>query len=319
MSRKTTASDRLSRLLALVPWVASHPEGAAVSEVCRRFEVSRAQLVKDLETVMMVGTYPFTPDTLIDAWIEDDRVMIHYADAFARPLRFTPGQAVSLLAALRGIQELPGAEEVGPLTGAIDKLRRMLGTDAVERFAVDLGHAPAGVFTTLEQGRREGRQVEIEYHRPGGEARRRRIEVLQIFFRSGYWYVSAWCHRATEVRIFRLDRILLAELSEDAVEHPEELGTTQVSFAESLPRVTLEVDRSVAWLFESVPIDERIEEPDGIRIRLAVASEDWLARLLVQCGPALRVVAEDAPLQLQAAVRTYAQAVLSRYGESAED
>ena len=45
--------------------------------------------------LFLVGVYPHTPDQLIEVVIEDDRVWIHYADWFARPLRLTPPEALA--------------------------------------------------------------------------------------------------------------------------------------------------------------------------------------------------------------------------------
>ena len=116
----TSATDRLRRLLALVPWVAAHADGATVDEICTRFDFTPARLLDDLDTVMMVGVHPFTPDTLIDVWVTDDRVTIRYADSFTRPLRLTPGEAVALVAAARGLLATPGSEPDGPLARALD-------------------------------------------------------------------------------------------------------------------------------------------------------------------------------------------------------
>ena len=46
MSR-TTSSDRLRRILAIVPWVASQ-DGPTVDEICERFQIERRDLLGHL-------------------------------------------------------------------------------------------------------------------------------------------------------------------------------------------------------------------------------------------------------------------------------
>ena len=103
MSPRLTARDRLARLLAVIPWVAAH-DGAALDDISERFDYPRDQLLADLQDVVFfVGVHPFTPDTLIDVDIREDRVWIRYADWFAKPLRLTAEEGARLLTAGRSV------------------------------------------------------------------------------------------------------------------------------------------------------------------------------------------------------------------------
>src|SRR5205085_1693380 len=64
MSR-ITASDRLKRLLALLPWVASQ-QGPTVEAVCERFALATADLLSDIALVSLVGIPPYSPGDLFD-------------------------------------------------------------------------------------------------------------------------------------------------------------------------------------------------------------------------------------------------------------
>jgi len=88
---RTKASDRVARMLAMIPWIASH-DGPTVDEICERFQVDRRKLLDDLEVLSLVGVPPYTPDTLIEVTIEGDRVWLRFAEVFARPLHLTPEQ-----------------------------------------------------------------------------------------------------------------------------------------------------------------------------------------------------------------------------------
>ena len=92
MTRLTT-EERLRRILAMVPWVVAH-DGPTVAEVCERFDLDRSELLDDLQLLFLCGLHPYTPDALIEATIEEDRVWINYADYLSRPLRLTPAEEV---------------------------------------------------------------------------------------------------------------------------------------------------------------------------------------------------------------------------------
>jgi proteasome accessory factor C len=86
---RTSATDRVARLLAIVPWIAAN-DGPTLDEISARFGVPRRKLAEDLEVLMFVGVPPYTPDAMIEVSIEGDRVWLRFADVFARPLRLTP-------------------------------------------------------------------------------------------------------------------------------------------------------------------------------------------------------------------------------------
>ena len=56
------ATDRLRRLLAVIPWVVDRG-GAPLEDISTNFDYPTEQLLVDLEEVLfMVGVHPFTPD-----------------------------------------------------------------------------------------------------------------------------------------------------------------------------------------------------------------------------------------------------------------
>ena len=117
-----SAGGRLERLLSIVPFVAAR-DGVAIDEVAARFDYPRSDLVNDLtEVVFMVGLHPYTPDQLIEVVVEDDRVWIRYAEYFARPLRLTPEEGLTLVAAGTSLLAAPGADGSGPLARGLAKV-----------------------------------------------------------------------------------------------------------------------------------------------------------------------------------------------------
>ncbi len=307
---KLSADERLHRLLALIPWVAGR-DGPPMEDVCTRFGCTQAELVDDLELLFLCGLHPYTPDVLIDVDIADGRVWIRYADYFSRPLRLTPAEGLALLAAGRTVLAASGGDDGGPLARGLDKLARVLGVDARRAVEIELGPVADDLLHTLRDAAAASRQVEIDYYSFGRDERARRvIDPYAVFSAGGQWYVSGWCHRVDDERLFRVDRITAATLLDSGFERPStppELAAYRPRPED--PRVTLDLQPSARWVAEQYPV-EKVEEVDGrLRVTLVASQPAWLERLLLRLGPRATLVEGDPDVGARAARR-----LLSRYG-----
>lgn len=306
-----SADERLARLLALIPWVAGR-DGPLVADVCARFGVTEAELVDDLDLLFLCGLHPYTPDVLIDVDIADGRVWIRYADYFARPLRLTPADGLALLAAGRTVLAGAAGDDEGPLARGLDKLAAAMGVDAGEAVEIELGPVAEDLLGTLRAAAAGHRQVEIDYYSFGRDAQARRvIDPYAVFSAGGQWYVSGWCHRVDDERLFRVDRISSAtplDTGFDPPAVPPELVAYRADAGDR--RVTLDLEPSARWVVEQYPV-ESVEDLDGGRVRVTLAASQpaWLERLLLRLGPAAAVVGGDGGVACQAARR-----LLERYG-----
>ena len=85
------AEVQLQRVLAMVPWLATHP-GVHKDEVAQRFHVSRAQLERDLALIMMVGVPPYSPGDYIDVEYEGDTVDLLWPRTSTGPCGSAPAR-----------------------------------------------------------------------------------------------------------------------------------------------------------------------------------------------------------------------------------
>jgi len=294
-----------------VPWIAEHP-GAALEEIAARFGVSEAELEHDLELLPLCGLPPYTPDRLIEVEIVDGHVWIRFAEYFDRPLRFSAEEGLALLTAGRALLAVPGSDERGALATALDKLAGALG--ATEGLSVEVGEPPH--LDALRRAADTHERVEIDYYSFGRNATTsRKIDPRSVFHAFGHWYAAAYCHQAQDERLFRLDRIRAVR---PTGEHFDPAADGEPEFGESVyhprsddPRVTLELDAAASWVVESYPSEEVEERPDGSwRVVLAVSERAWMERLLLELGPAARVVA---PAGLQTVGAEAADRLLTRY------
>lgn len=308
MSPRPVAGARLRRILALVPWIADHP-GVTIDELAARFGVDRRELERDLEILPYCGLPPYSPDRLIDVEIDDDGgVRIRFAEYFARPLRPTPDEGFALLAAGRALLEVPGSDPEGTLASALRKLESALGPAGV---TVELDEPPH--LEVLRRAAAEHRRVEIDYLSYGrGERTTRTIDPYAVFHAFGHWYAEAYCHRAGDERLFRIDRVQAARATDARFEPPPDSGAPGAVYhpSPSDPRVTLWLAPEAGWVVEAYPT-ESVEEADGgLRVVLAVSERAWLERLLLRLGRAGRVLG---PPELADVGPTAARRLLARY------
>ena len=55
--------------------------------------------------------------------------------------------------------------------------------------------------------------------------RQRAFDCYGLLYRKGRWYAAGYCHLRQEVRVFRLDRVLEAELSDERFERPADFDS----------------------------------------------------------------------------------------------
>ena len=311
---RLTATERLRRMLAIVPWVASQTDGATIDEICARFDLDREQLQDCLDTAFMVGLHPYTPDALIDVILDGDRVRLRLPDFFTRPLRLTAEQALALLAAGRSLVNVPGADHDGPLARGLEKLSATMGDGTGALVDVELGEGAGSVLPRLQAAVAEHRRVALDYYSYGrDELTHREVDPWRVHAEQGRWYLEGWCHLSDDVRVFRVDRIAEAALLDATFAPPSDPRPVEVFRpGPDDPRVTLDLAPEARWVAEQYPVEEVTERgARGLRVTLAVVARPWLERLLVRLGPDAELV--DAPPDLADLAATASRRVLRRY------
>jgi proteasome accessory factor C len=313
-----STADRLPRLLALVPYLMSHP-GAQVPEVAKLFGLTEKQLVDDLQLVWMCGLPGHTPGDLIDVSWDGGEILIDNAETIARPLRLGIDEASALLVALRMLAELPEFEEGDTLARVIAKLEAAAGEGASavsSQVAFELDAAPDAMIT-VRNALRGGRRLSLRYYVPGrDEITPREVDPTRLVMADGRSYLEGWCYRADGMRLFRLDRMMSVEALDVAAEPPPDAEPIDVTDGVFRPSPTdelveLELTAAGRWVAEYYPCEEVTELGEGrLRVTLRARDQGWLVRLALRLGDSGQVIS---PATLAGRVREEASAALSRY------
>jgi predicted DNA-binding transcriptional regulator YafY len=319
MSALVTSTERLQRLLALVPYVVSR-ESVGLKETAKAFGVTQRQLVDDLNLLWCVELRAPDPYCPIDLSYEGGEIVVSEAESIVRPLRLAVDEASALLVALRMLAEVPGQQDRSALSRLIAKLETAAGSAgaASSQVAVELDHQNGLDFTSLITDALEsGRRLHLDYYVPGrDEATSRDVDPMRLLVVEGRPYLEAWCLRAEGVRLFRLDRVLSLSVLDVPADLPPEAEPVDVDAGLFRPSsddvlVELELTAEGRWVSEYYPCESVTELADGrLRVVLRTPDTGMVRRLALKLGEDGRVVS---PATLVADVREAAAAALANY------
>ena len=299
------ATARLSRLLAMVPWLV-HRQGIDLPGAAAGLGVSEDQLRADLDLLFLCG-YGSMPDELIDVESEGGRIFIRNADTIARPLRLGWDEAVTLIVGLRALAAVPGLHDDDAVVRALAKLEHAAGdlASTADRVSAHIDEGvDAGLLATLRGALAQARRVHLVYEGAASDARTERdVDIMRVVSADGRWYVEGWCHRAQDTRLFRLDRIRqVTMLDVDGTPPPEararDLGAGAYQPAADATVATVLLDPAARWVCDYYPVEGQVpltlpsgESVDVVTLR--VSRPDWLVRLIVRLGGHATILAPE--------------------------
>jgi predicted DNA-binding transcriptional regulator YafY len=282
MTSQRTVS-RLSRILALIPYVLDK-QAVDVNEVIDRFGYSKDQLTRDLNTIFVCGLPGYGPGDLMEAYMDEDEVIIDAADFFTKAPRLTPVEALGLLAA--GMTVIGSGEGSPALETAVRKLSKVVMPDADTSLTVDVLDQSQNVGV-LRDAAAEGRVVNMVYRSVGKEeTTEREVEPWSVFATLGRWYVLGYCRLVEDQRTFRVDRIKELEVLDETFERPESVPEPGVGYSPSKDDITcvLDLKPPARWVLEYYPVQVIRESSRTTRIRFHSPDAEVPARLLLRLG-----------------------------------
>jgi predicted DNA-binding transcriptional regulator YafY len=254
------------------------------------------------------------------------------------PLMLSDDEALAVTLGLLAARELGLSGALPAVEGALGKIERVLPVTLRERVsavrqtvALDIGaggppadatdpasaHLASGPpdattrwLPVLGLAARQGQRVRMRYQSRASGQTDRALDPYGLVYHGGRWYAVGYCHLRHAARVFRLDRVLLAEPCDERFERPPDfdgLAFALQSFA-AIPDhwlVEVELDTSLEQVRWSVPpaFATLEESPVGVVLRAYDHDLDHAARFLAGLGCSLRV---RRPPELLAALRRLA-------------
>ena len=315
----TPVSTRLIRLLNMVPYFQANPK-VTRAKAAADLGVSAKQLEEDLNQLWMCGLPGYYPGDLIDFEFSGDTIEVTFSAGIDRPLKLTSPEATGLLVALRALADIPGVVDPEAARSAIAKIEAAagaVGQDVTAAAADEPAPVESRAAATVRTAVQYQHALAIDYYSASHDTLTSRIvDPIRVLLIGGHSYLEAWSREAEGVRLFRFDRIVDAtELGEPAAApEPARHAPPDTSLFDgdpALPSARLWVAPAASWMFEYYPMREVLELADGsCEAVMTYASEDWMTRLVLGFGSAVRVLE---PESLAQRVRDAAAAALESY------
>jgi len=286
----------------------------SIDELARSVDLDAATLADVLHDALYVDYYDASGHLVSEsnAFLLSDGTVSLQQDHWLRDLEANPPKpddALRLL--LAGLAWQAVTDRPTPdLDAAVTKLRGVVACELL----VDV-HVPAALHTVRVAIDR-GRSLRIRYLHDGADAPEAR-ELLphKVWSRWGHWYLTARDVREDDVKQFRVDRMVEADVGDTEFSPPAEVELPEwfdLAHHERTVRVRMRADS-----LESLPAPHRLGEQtelgDGrVELDITVVGDHRLEHLLLCFAPDDEIVA---PAEYAERRRKRAAALLRSYEE----
>jgi proteasome accessory factor C len=287
-------SERITRLIALLPWLAANPDASA-DEVADRFQVSEEQVMQDVLLLTMTGPNQYGGG-LVDIAYDSRVLTVRDAKGLASPVVSEPKSLYPLILGL----EVLAAAVSGPELDVVHRLSNKL------KQAANISTSSIGAVTTKTSSGedREGTTklrhaideaiksewlLEFSYQAPDAGNTKRRVVAKSLGLSDGVWYLSAWDIDKQDERVFRLDR--MSDLRASERQQSDSFKSTPPSSADELEtgqdkRFILTLKTASSDLLEDFPSWQLIASDDQyLKVGFPNYREDWALQTTLALWP----------------------------------
>jgi proteasome accessory factor C len=318
-TRNLGASDKLTFLLSLVPYLMDH-DSVPVAEVADHFGVPSERVREAVRLIAMSGvpgeTHAYLHGDLFDIqWDQfenDDTIVLTHLVAIDDSPRFSAREAAALIAGLQYLSSLPENGDRDAIASLMAKLTR--GASAAPS-QVAVAQTESGTAIGIIQGAvRDGVQVAFDYVDARGQHERRIVDPLRVESVDNDWYLRGWCHLRGAIRTFRLDRISDLRATADAAGQHARDAVPDALFEPSADDLTvgIELPASALPLVADYVSQGTSATTHGDRVRatLRVAHYHGLKRLVAGLAGVVTVIE---PPEARRVVAEWAAAGAAQY------
>jgi len=244
------------------------------------------------------------------------------------PLMLNEEEALALTLGLLAARRLGLVTQAPGVVGALAKVERVLPerirerVRAVEETIVwDIGgrrdnSLDSAVILTLGSAARSRQRVVLRYRKTDGEESERLFDPYGLACRRGRWYATGYCHLRKDMRLFRLDRVVDANVCDETFERPEgfDVLAEVLRTLGSVPRdypVEVVLDTSIErarWMISAEVAVLEENEGGGVLLRGYTDKVDYMAHLLASVGCPFVV---RQPVELRDALRRHAAQIIA--------
>lgn len=273
-----------SRLFKILYYLLDR-ERATASELAAEFEVSPRTIYRDVEALSSAGIPVYTEPgrnggiCLLQDFVLDRAIL-------------SEKERQEVLTALQSIFATGYTGGKGILT----KLSALFNVNTRNWLEVDFSRWGKCVydnskFERLKTAVIQCKEIKIVYENTNSERSTRIIQPLKIVYKSKDWYLKAFCTEKQDFRIFKLNRMLELELSENTFvprPYPEEKN----DFPQTFPQIVLLFSKEVAYrVYDEFDRTEIEYQKNGdLLVHTEMPADTWLTGYLLSFGAQVEVI-----------------------------
>jgi proteasome accessory factor C len=302
------AAERALRLLDLVPFILDH-QGISIKQLATEFNVSKEEIIKDLNLLFVCGLPGYTPLELIDISFEDELVYLRDPQNLSEPRTLTISEMIVTRIALSALHELVSDPEKRAEIQALQRKFSALFESALPENAIHVEIDKEQRTQKIVQHAIESdRNLSIEYlNLTKDEVSSREITPIELVKSDQGMTLNAFCHRVGAVRSFKIAQIISAVESErsqmlfNATEEEESGVEVQLRTSDSDSSLINRLMKDVKSLGDNVYV-------------IKIFQDEWLIRTVFS-QPGLVI---SSPVRMREFLRKEAKIALGRYRELAD-
>lgn len=287
-----------NRTIQLLFYLLRHRKTTAV-HLAEEFGVSLRTIYRDLDQLSQAGMPIYTT-------IGRNGGVSLMEDFLLDRTFITQQEQTELMMALTSLA-VTGFAETKSVQAKLASLRKDETVDPLwvnfTRWGADQTQASTA-FKQFKQAILNKQVLKIYYINGRGEEGWRSIEPMKLVFQQNQWYLFGFCRNKSDLRLFRLSRILQFQAVDENFERVSSIEEYFSQASESYSqKVTVELtaDQTVKHRLVDIFGAEVVKQiGELVRVSVQLPIDDWLISFCLSLGPALKKV-KPAKLQDQVA------------------
>ena len=266
-------------------------KSATAKELAERFEVSQRTIYRDVDTLSLAGIPIYTEKgkgggiSLLPDFVLNKSIL-------------SEDEQGEILSALQGLSAVKTSET----KEVLDKLGVFFNRNATNWIEVDFsdwGFRNGKIFSLLKTAILERCVTEFDYYNTMGEFSHRRVEPIQLWFKSKSWYLKAFCLAKNDIRTFKLTRMKNLTVNNGVFPIRDLLASVAINTYETNNRpdttVTLKIAQEMTYrVIDEFDEDEVKRNPDGsFTVTVTWPEDEWVYGTILSYGEYIEVLEPD--------------------------
>jgi len=277
-----------SRLFEII-YILLNKKLATAKELAEHFGVSQRTIYRDVDTLCLAGIPVYTEKgkgggiSLMPNFVLNKSIL-------------SEAEQNEILTALQGLSGVKTTQT----ENVLKKLSTIFNKNSIRWLEVDFtdwGYQSENLFPDLKTAILERRVAEFDYYSSYGEKTYRRVEPVQLWFKSKAWYLKGFCLTRQDMRIFKLSRIRDMTVTDEIFSERNLLTSPPNPAPEEHQKQDVTLVLKIAPEMTYRVLDEFYEaeqQPDGsLTVTIVWPEDDWLYGFIFSFGEYVEVLAPE--------------------------